>query len=122
MPAPATMDCSRTCPLPPLLYPRAGLALAWGCAGVPMLVSEIQHGEAAVINLESYGGHETVLCEGYGLLERPDELKGRAQQAQTVDGVLVLGAGPLLPLVLATRSRPRPRPPRKHVGNPVGRL
>ncbi|MEU4038498.1 hypothetical protein [Streptomyces collinus] len=80
--------------LPPLLYPRAGLALAWGCTGVPMLVSEIQHVEAAVINLESYGGHETVLCEGYSLLERLDELKGRAQQARTVDGVLVLGARP----------------------------
>ncbi|MDX2590751.1 hypothetical protein PV343_00240 [Streptomyces sp. WI03-4A] len=90
----ATIRNASGAELPPLLYPRAGLALAWGSAGVPMLVSEIQHVEAAVINLESYGGHETVLCEGYGLLERLAELKGRAQEAQTVDGVLVLGAGP----------------------------
>lgn len=45
----------------PHLCMRAGVALVWSAAGVLMLVSEIRHVEAAVVNLESYGGHETVL-------------------------------------------------------------
>ncbi|QIJ66398.1 hypothetical protein G7Z13_03610 [Streptomyces sp. JB150] len=76
----------------PSLYPRAGAALAWGVPIVPVLLSEFRHVEAAVINLESYGGHETVLCEGYDLLKRLDELEGRARPARTVDGVLTLAA------------------------------
>ncbi|WP_244162710.1 hypothetical protein [Streptomyces bungoensis] len=75
----------------PLLLPRAGAAFARGADGVPMLVSEIRHLEAAVVNLESYGGHETVLCDGYALLDRLDVLKGRTETARAVDGVLTLG-------------------------------
>ena len=73
----------------PVLYPRVGTAVARG-HGVAMLVSEIRHVEAAVINLESYGGHETVLVEGYALLKRLATLKEQAAAAETVDGILTL--------------------------------
>ncbi|WP_307825685.1 hypothetical protein [Streptomyces sp. MBT33] len=73
----------------PMLYPRVGTAVARGHA-VAMLVSEIRHVEAAVINLESYGGHETVLVEGYALLKRLTALKEWARVAETVDGILTL--------------------------------
>ncbi|MEU3838829.1 hypothetical protein AB0E88_02130 [Streptomyces sp. NPDC028635] len=72
-----------------LLYPRVGTAVARGC-GVALLVSEIRHLEAAVVNLETYGGHETALIEGYALLERLDALRGEATTAQLVDGILTL--------------------------------
>lgn len=74
----------------PVLYARAGAALASGAEGVPMLVSEIRHVEAAVINLQSYGGHETVLCEGHSLLQRLAALAREARTGRTVDGVLRL--------------------------------
>jgi hypothetical protein len=73
----------------PVLYPRVGTAVARGCP-VAMLVSEIQYLEAAVVNLESYGGHETALVEGYALLERLERLKGLAKAAERVDGILTL--------------------------------
>ncbi|GGW81628.1 hypothetical protein GCM10010503_68660 [Streptomyces lucensis JCM 4490] len=75
----------------PLLRPRADAARARGAGGVPVLVCEIRHLEAAVVNLESYGGHETVLCEGYALLERCVALRDSAHAARVVDGVLTLG-------------------------------
>ncbi|MFB8247590.1 hypothetical protein ACFC5X_21410 [Streptomyces sp. NPDC055952] len=74
----------------PVLYARAGAALASGAEGVPMLVSEIRHVEAAVLNLQSYGGHETVLCEGHSLLQRLAVLAQEARTGRTVDGVLRL--------------------------------
>jgi nitrogenase subunit NifH len=55
-----------------------------------VLLSEVRHVEAAVVNLESYGGHEGVLCEGYGLLDRIRGLKALARDAKVVDGVLCL--------------------------------
>ncbi|MCQ4202200.1 hypothetical protein ACFW6Q_19585 [Streptomyces sp. NPDC058737] len=73
-----------------LLYPRIGLVIARGGSGAAMRVAEIRHVEAAILNLESYGGHETVLCEGYALLARLEELAGEACEAQLVDGVLAL--------------------------------
>jgi hypothetical protein len=74
----------------PLLYPRAGAALASGAGGVPMLVSEIRHLEAAVVNLESFEGHEAMLCEGHALLERLAALGKHARTGRTVDGILRL--------------------------------
>jgi hypothetical protein len=76
--------------LVPVLYERAGAADALGHSGVPMLVSEIAHVEAAVVNLESYAGHETVLCEGYTLLNRLAFLKGQARVTQEIGGVVTL--------------------------------
>ncbi|MET7737640.1 hypothetical protein ABZT02_40960 [Streptomyces sp. NPDC005402] len=73
----------------PVLYPRVGTAVARGSA-VAMLVSEIRYVEVAVINLESYGGHETVLLEGYALLKRLSTLKEQARGAEMVDGILTL--------------------------------
>ncbi|MFD3580470.1 hypothetical protein [Streptomyces sp. NPDC058644] len=81
-----------------LLYPRIGVVVARGGSGVPMQISEIRHVESAIINLESYGGHETVLCEGYALLARLLELSQGARSAQTEDGILTLpGAAPQWP-------------------------
>ncbi|GCB49148.1 hypothetical protein [Streptomyces sp. NL15-2K] len=76
--------------LVPVLYERAGAAHALGQSGIPMLVSEIAHVEAAVLNLESYAGHETVLCEGYTLLNRLAFLKGEARVTQEIGGVVTL--------------------------------
>ncbi|CAL9545632.1 hypothetical protein [Streptomyces sp. enrichment culture] len=59
-----------------VLHGRARTARALGRAGVPLLVEEIGAVEAAVLNLESYGGHEAVLCEGYALLDRLARLAG----------------------------------------------
>ncbi|EDY55485.1 conserved hypothetical protein [Streptomyces sviceus ATCC 29083] len=72
-----------------LLYPRVGTAVAHDC-DVAMLASEIRYLEAAVVNLESYGGHQSVLCEGYTLLERIDSLRSDERQAQLIDGILTL--------------------------------
>ncbi|MER5834934.1 hypothetical protein ABT116_29885 [Streptomyces sp. NPDC002130] len=74
----------------PLLYSRAGAAIACDGDGVPMLVCEIRHLDAAVVNLESYGGHETILCEGHTLLERFAVLSKQTRAALTVDGILRL--------------------------------
>ncbi|MEU6773258.1 hypothetical protein [Streptomyces sp. NPDC046759] len=87
---PATIHNASGAALPPLLYPRAGLALARGLSGIPLLLSEIRHLDAAVVNLESYGGHEAVLCEGYGLIERLERLSEYAREARIVEGVLAL--------------------------------
>ncbi|MGW0822153.1 hypothetical protein [Streptomyces sp. NPDC002845] len=76
--------------LVPVLHERAGAAHALGSPGIPMLVSEITHVEAAVLNLESYDGHETVLCEGYTLLNRLAFLKGHARVTQEIGGVVTL--------------------------------
>jgi len=73
-----------------LLYPRIGLVIARGGSGAPMQVSEIRHLEAAIINLESYGGHETVLCDGYALLARLRARSGETRAARTEDGILTL--------------------------------
>jgi len=77
--------------LTPLLHQRAADSHARGADGLPMLACEIRHLEAAVLNLESYGGHETVLCEGYALLERCETLEEDAQTARMTEGVLSLG-------------------------------
>ncbi|MFD9467315.1 hypothetical protein [Streptomyces sp. NPDC060027] len=61
-----------------LLRTRVGAATAHGRQGIPMLVSEIRYVEAAVVNLESYEGHESVLCEGYAILERLSALQKSA--------------------------------------------
>ncbi|MER5210448.1 hypothetical protein ABT063_07700 [Streptomyces sp. NPDC002838] len=76
--------------LVPVLYERAGAAHALGHSGIPMLVSEIAHVEAAVVNLESYDGHEVVLVEGYTLLNRLAFLKGQARVTQEIGGVVTL--------------------------------
>jgi hypothetical protein len=76
--------------LVPVLYERAGAADALGQSGIPMLVSEIAHVEAAVVNLESYDGHEVELCEGYALLNRLAFLKGQARVTQEIGGVVTL--------------------------------
>ncbi|MEU1475811.1 hypothetical protein ACFYZ8_01345 [Streptomyces sp. NPDC001668] len=76
--------------LVPVLYERAGAADALGRSGIPMLIGEIAHVEAAVVNLESYAGHETVLCDGYSLLNRLAFLKGRVRVAQEIAGVVTL--------------------------------
>ncbi|OWA07647.1 hypothetical protein B9W64_26320 [Streptomyces sp. CS159] len=57
-----------------LLSPRLGLVTARGGSGAAMRVSEIRHVEAAILDLESYGGYDTVLCEGCALLARLQEL------------------------------------------------
>ncbi|MGW1591433.1 hypothetical protein [Streptomyces sp. NPDC002386] len=75
-----------------LLRRRAAAADGRGAAGVPMLAREIRHLEAAVVNLESYGGHETVLCEGYALLDRCESLREGAGIARTGEGVINLGS------------------------------
>ncbi|MFF8873329.1 hypothetical protein [Streptomyces massasporeus] len=87
---PQTIRNASGAELLPLLYARAGAALACGADGVPMLVCEIRHVEAAVVNLQSYGGHESVLCEGHALLERFAVLGKQARTGRTVDGVLRL--------------------------------
>lgn len=75
--------------LPPL-HARAHAARDRGADGVPMLATEIRHLEAAVVNLESYSGHEAVLCEGYALLEQCEDRQRGAQAAHMVDGILTL--------------------------------
>ncbi len=87
---PQTLRNASGAELLPLLYARAGAAIACGAEGVPMLVREIRHVEAAVVNLESYGGHETVLCEGHTLLERFAALAEHARTGRTVEGILRL--------------------------------
>ncbi|MEU1707832.1 hypothetical protein ABZ478_21000 [Streptomyces sp. NPDC005706] len=78
--------------LAPLLRQRAAATDGQGGGGVPMLAREIRHLEAAVVNLESYGGHETVLCEGYALLERCESLKEGDRTARVHEGVITLGS------------------------------
>ncbi|MFE3634248.1 hypothetical protein [Streptomyces sp. NPDC059168] len=76
-----------------LLERRAAATRGQGAGdapGVPMLSCEIRHLEAAVVNLESYGGHETVLCAGYALLERCEDLARDTRAARVTDGVLTL--------------------------------
>ncbi|MFE5402750.1 hypothetical protein ACFQ9Z_15470 [Streptomyces sp. NPDC056580] len=70
----ATIHNASGAELASLLHQRASAASARGVCEVPMLAGEIRHLEAAVLNLESYGGHETVLCDGYALLERCEAL------------------------------------------------
>jgi hypothetical protein len=55
--------------LMPSLFARAGLASIQDNHSIPLLVDEIGLLEAAVINLESYGGNEVVLVAGYTLLD-----------------------------------------------------
>ncbi|KUL43774.1 hypothetical protein [Streptomyces regalis] len=88
-PASTVIDASGSA-LVPVLYERAGAAHALGSSGIPMLVSEITNVEAAVLNLESYAGHEVVLCEGYTLLNRFAFLKGQARVTQEIGGVVTL--------------------------------
>ncbi|MEV5317969.1 hypothetical protein AB0K92_09955 [Streptomyces sp. NPDC052687] len=95
-------------PLVTALYERAGAAHALGRSAVPMLVSEIGLVEAAVLNLESYAGHEVVLAEGYALLNRLAFLTGRARVGQVIGGVITLPAAAGLP---AVRLSPTPAPP-----------
>lgn len=74
----------------PSLRARAVAARDRGTDGVPMLATEIRHLEAAVVNLESYGGHEAVLCEGYTLLEECEDRQRRARSTHMADGILTL--------------------------------
>ncbi|MFJ3811046.1 hypothetical protein ACIPWE_32385 [Streptomyces sp. NPDC090073] len=74
----------------PSLRARADAARDRGADGVPMLATEVRHLEAAVVNLESYGGHEAVLCEGYTLLEECEDRQRRARSAHMADGILTL--------------------------------
>ncbi|MFD7996249.1 hypothetical protein [Streptomyces mexicanus] len=87
---PETLRNASGAELLPLVRSRARAALASGADGVPMLVSEIRHVEAAVVNLASYGGHETVLCEGHALLDRLAAHARQARRGRSVDGVLTL--------------------------------
>ncbi|MFD0542947.1 hypothetical protein ACFQ1B_07060 [Streptomyces mexicanus] len=87
---PETLRNASGAELLPLLRSRARAALASGADGVPMLVYEIRHVEAAVVNLASYGGHETVLCEGHALLDRLAAHARQARRGRSVDGVLTL--------------------------------
>ncbi|MEW2256878.1 hypothetical protein [Streptomyces sp. NPDC047869] len=84
---------------------------------MPMLAREIRHLEAAVVNLESYGGHETVLCEGYALLERCEALKEGAGAARVHEGVITLGSHTAPRRPLLDRSSPVCR--RSGPGNPA---
>ncbi|QIJ62807.1 hypothetical protein [Streptomyces sp. JB150] len=86
----ATIADASGSPLVPALHERAGAAHALGRPGIPMLVSEIGHVEAAVLNLESYAGHEAVLAEGYTLLKRLAFLTGQARVGQEIGGVVTL--------------------------------
>jgi hypothetical protein len=109
----ATIAEASGSPLVPVLYERAGAAHALGRSGIPMLVSEIGHVETAVINLESYAGHEAVLAEGYTLLNRLAFLTGQARVGQEIGGVVTLpgeaaGEAAGLPSV---RVSPTPAPP-----------
>ncbi|MFJ6571200.1 hypothetical protein ACIQNU_27675 [Streptomyces sp. NPDC091292] len=77
----------------PSLYARAGLAAIQRRDGIPLLVSEVGLLEAAVTNLESYEGHEAILCAGYELLEiftnRANRKKKNANPLRYVHGILV---------------------------------
>ncbi|WP_158697838.1 hypothetical protein [Streptomyces prunicolor] len=72
----------------PSLYARAGLASINGRHDIPLLASEISLLEAAVINLESYDGNETVLCAGYELLDNFTYRRRNADPLSSVHGIL----------------------------------
>ncbi|MFE9724532.1 hypothetical protein ACFYQ5_13340 [Streptomyces sp. NPDC005794] len=69
------------------LYARIGLTFTRGGGTVPVLITEIGQVEAAVLNLESYDGHEVILCLGYALLQKLENRKGACQSLCLVDGV-----------------------------------
>ncbi|MEV0299837.1 hypothetical protein [Streptomyces prasinus] len=52
-----------------------------------MLITEIGQVEAAVLNLESYAGHEAVLCLGYALLQELETRRDACRSLCLVDGV-----------------------------------
>ncbi|MFI2423921.1 hypothetical protein ACH5A7_07410 [Streptomyces sp. NPDC018955] len=69
------------------LYARIGLAVVRGKDAVPVLITEIGQVEAAVLNLESYDGHEVVLCLGHALLQRLETRRDAYRSLCLVDGV-----------------------------------
>ncbi|MFJ9831906.1 hypothetical protein ACIRU2_11025 [Streptomyces sp. NPDC101169] len=74
-----------------ILLRRRAAAGAGEDGAVIMRADEIRHLEAAVVNLESYGGHETALCEGYALLERCAALQRGARTGHETEGILSIG-------------------------------
>ncbi|MFI5567462.1 hypothetical protein ACIA6T_08895 [Streptomyces sp. NPDC051740] len=69
------------------IYARIGLTVVQGRDAVPILVTEIGQVEAAVLNLESYEGHEVVLCLGYALLQNLESRKSSWRSPTLVDGI-----------------------------------
>lgn len=89
----------------PVLYARVGLASCRRRSVIPLLTEELSALEAAVVNLQSYGGNEVVLCTGHDLL---DEFSGRRENTRPLSyehGILAYADGaedlpvnqPLLP-------------------------
>ncbi|WP_338673944.1 hypothetical protein V1460_13370 [Streptomyces sp. SCSIO 30461] len=72
----------------PALYARAGFAAGRESDRIPLLVSELGSLEAAVLNLESYGGHEAELCLGYGMLDSLGNREAGAGLLRSVHGIL----------------------------------
>ncbi|MER5555747.1 hypothetical protein ABT001_29445 [Streptomyces sp. NPDC002793] len=68
-------------------YARIGLSVTRGSDAVPVLTREIGQLEAAVLNLESYEGHEVILCLGYELLQKLESRKDACRALCLVDGV-----------------------------------
>ncbi|MEV5434516.1 hypothetical protein AB0K80_00550 [Streptomyces sp. NPDC052682] len=72
----------------PSLCARAGLASVQGRRHIPLLPREIGLLEAAVVNLESYGGNEVVLVAGYDLLDRFARRRNDTHPLRQVHGIL----------------------------------
>ncbi|MFD5425272.1 hypothetical protein [Streptomyces sp. NPDC127084] len=72
----------------PALYARAGFAAGRQSDRIPLLVSELGSLEAAVLNLESYGGHEAALCVGYGMLDSLGKREAGTGNLRSVHGIL----------------------------------
>ncbi|MFJ3671064.1 hypothetical protein ACIPSE_31840 [Streptomyces sp. NPDC090106] len=77
----------------PELYARSGWAALRDADVIPLLVDEIGQLEAAVLNLESYGGHEVALVAGYGLLESFGGRDRNVHPLHRVHGVLAFTGG-----------------------------
>jgi hypothetical protein len=69
------------------VYARIGLTVVQGRDAVPILVTEIGQVEAAVLNLESYEGHEVVLCLGYALLQNLESRQSSWRSLTLIDGI-----------------------------------
>jgi hypothetical protein len=76
------------------LYARIGLTVTQQGDAVPILINEIGQVEAAVLNLESYGGHEVFLCLGYALLQELDTRKVACRPLRLIDGVWAIADEP----------------------------
>ena len=55
---------------------------------MPLLVTEIDLLGAAVTNLESYEGHEAILCTGYALLATLEGRQRNLRPVNLVHGIL----------------------------------